>query len=69
MYTHSYYHIQLIPVVALGLVPIIEAIRSRISSETRWLKAALDCHRRFCHRISGMDRAFGPGRAGRGLSP
>ena len=26
MYTHSYYHIQLIPVVALGLVPIIEAV-------------------------------------------
>jgi 4-amino-4-deoxy-L-arabinose transferase-like glycosyltransferase len=41
MYTHSYYHIQLIPVVALGLVPIIEAVAVRVSSETRWLKAAL----------------------------
>jgi hypothetical protein len=40
MYTHSYYHIQLIPVVALGLVPIVEAILVRISSESRWLKAA-----------------------------
>jgi len=40
MYTHSYYHIQLIPVVALGLVPIIEAILVRISTESRWLKAA-----------------------------
>jgi len=41
MYTHSYYHIQLIPVVALGLVPIIEAVVVRVSRETRWLKAAL----------------------------
>ncbi len=41
MYTHSYYHIQLIPVVALGLAPIIEAVSVRVSSETRWLKAAL----------------------------
>jgi hypothetical protein len=41
MYTHSYYHIQLIPVVALGLVPIIEAVAVRVSRETRWLKAAL----------------------------
>ena len=41
MYTHSYYHIQLIPVVALGLVPIIEAVAVRMSGETRWLKAAL----------------------------
>ena len=41
MYTHSYYHIQLIPVVALGLVPIIEAVAVRVSGEKRWLKAAL----------------------------
>ena len=41
MYTHSYYHIQLIPMVALGLVPIIEAVSVRVSGETRWLKAAL----------------------------
>jgi len=41
MYTHSYYHIQLIPVIALGLVPIIEAVAVRVSRETRWLKAAL----------------------------
>ena len=31
MYTHSYYHIQLIPVVALGLVPIIEAVAVRVA--------------------------------------
>ena len=41
MYTHSYYHIQLIPIVALGLVPIIETVAVRISRESRWLKAAL----------------------------
>lgn len=41
MYTHSYYHIQLIPVVALGLVPIIEVVSVRVSGETRWLKTAL----------------------------
>ena len=41
MYTHSYYHIQLIPVVALGLVPIVETVAVRVSGETRWLKAAL----------------------------
>jgi 4-amino-4-deoxy-L-arabinose transferase-like glycosyltransferase len=52
MYTHSYYHIQLIPVVALGLVPIIETVAVRVlrpatsgsvegAGEARWLKAAL----------------------------
>ena len=41
MYTHSYYHIQLIPVVALGLVPIVETVAVRVSRETRGLKAAL----------------------------
>ncbi len=41
MYTHSYYHIQLIPVVALGLVPIIETVAVRVSREARWLKAVL----------------------------
>jgi 4-amino-4-deoxy-L-arabinose transferase-like glycosyltransferase len=41
MYTHSYYHIQLIPIVALGLVPVIEAVAARTSSETRWLKATV----------------------------
>lgn len=40
MYTHSYYHIQLIPVVALGLAPMVEAVAVRVASETRWLKAA-----------------------------
>ncbi|HUH98549.1 MAG TPA: glycosyltransferase family 39 protein [Anaerolineales bacterium] len=41
MYTHSYYHIQLIPVVALGLVPISEALAVRVSGQPRWLNAAL----------------------------
>ncbi len=41
MYTHSYYHIQLIPIVALGLVPVIETVAAQVSGKTRWLKAAL----------------------------
>ena len=41
MYTHSYYHIQLIPVVALGLVPVIEVVVVKASGLTRFWKAAL----------------------------
>ena len=40
MYTHSYYHIQLIPVVALGLASIVEAIVVPASSLPRVWKAA-----------------------------
>ncbi len=40
MYTHSYYHIQLIPVIALGLAPIIETVAARLSGEARWFQAA-----------------------------
>lgn len=29
MYTHSYYHLQLVPVIALGLVPVVEAVIQR----------------------------------------
>jgi hypothetical protein len=29
MYTHSYYHLQIIPVIALALVPVIEAVIDR----------------------------------------
>lgn len=41
MYTHSYYHIQLIPVVALGLAPAIETVAAKASGLTRFWKAAL----------------------------
>jgi hypothetical protein len=41
MLTHSYYHIQLVPVVALGLVPIVEAVVLRASAIGRGWKAAL----------------------------
>ncbi len=41
MFTHSYYHIQLIPVVALGLAPIIEAVVVPASNLPRALKAML----------------------------
>lgn len=40
MYTHSYYHIQLIPVIALGLAPIVETVAARLSREARWFQAA-----------------------------
>ena len=29
MYTHSYYHLQIIPVIALALVPVVEAVMER----------------------------------------
>ncbi len=68
MYTHSYYHIQLIPVVALGLVPIIEAVAVRVSSETRWLKAALIAIVVFVIGYQAWIARCGSGCAGSGLS-
>mgnify|MGYP006954411319 CR=1 FL=1 len=41
MYTHSYYHIQLTPIIALGLAPIAEAVIHRASGEKRIWQAAL----------------------------
>ncbi|MCL4528956.1 MAG: glycosyltransferase family 39 protein [Chloroflexi bacterium] len=41
MYTHTYYHIQLTPVVALGLAPVAEAVAAKASGLTRFWKAAL----------------------------
>jgi hypothetical protein len=41
MLTHSYYHIQLVPVVALGLVPVIEAVAVRAAAMRRAWQAAL----------------------------
>lgn len=41
MFTHSYYHIQLVPVVALGLAPIIETVAVQASGLRRGWKAAL----------------------------
>ncbi len=35
MYTHSYYHLQLTPIVALGLSPLIEVVARRASEEKR----------------------------------
>ncbi len=40
MFTHSYYHIQLIPVVALGLAPVVQALIDRLSNESRWFQLA-----------------------------
>ena len=41
MYTHSYYHIQLTPIVALGLSPLAEAVTRRAVGEKRIWQAAL----------------------------
>ncbi|MGZ6346869.1 MAG: ArnT family glycosyltransferase [Anaerolineales bacterium] len=40
MYTHSYYHIQLVPIIALGLAPILETVAVRLSREARWFQVA-----------------------------
>ena len=42
MFTHSYYHLQLVPVIALGLLPITEALVERARAIRRvWRMAAL----------------------------
>ena len=41
MYTHSYYHIQMIPVVALGLAPIASLLAERAASQTLRFRLAL----------------------------
>lgn len=42
MFTHSYYHLQLVPVVALGLVGVAEALISAVTGLSRgWKLAAL----------------------------
>jgi hypothetical protein len=41
MYTHSYYHIQLTPIIALGLSPLVETVAARTSREKRIWQAAL----------------------------
>ncbi len=41
MYTHSYYHIQLTPIIALGLSPLAEAVTRRAVGEKRIWQAAL----------------------------
>ncbi len=41
MFTHSYYHIQLVPLVALGLAPLAEAVFSRVAGSPRWMQGAL----------------------------
>ena len=41
MATHSYYHIQLVPVVALGLAPLVEALADRARALDRGWRAAI----------------------------
>jgi hypothetical protein len=41
MYTHSYYHIQLTPIIALGLAPLAEAVIRKVVGEKRVWQVAL----------------------------
>ncbi|MFH1185457.1 MAG: glycosyltransferase family 39 protein [Chloroflexota bacterium] len=42
MFTHSYYHLQLVPVIAIGLLPVAEAVIARAQGVSRvWRAAAL----------------------------
>jgi 4-amino-4-deoxy-L-arabinose transferase-like glycosyltransferase len=41
MFTHSYYHIQIIPLVALGLAPVAEALIEQVRLSPRWMQAGL----------------------------
>ncbi len=36
MYTHNYYHLQLIPIIALSLIPVAEVILERLGQQTRF---------------------------------
>src|SRR3990172_5106955 len=39
MYTHNYYHLQLIPIISLSLIPVAEAILERLGRQTRFWQA------------------------------
>jgi 4-amino-4-deoxy-L-arabinose transferase-like glycosyltransferase len=42
MYTHNYYHLQLIPIIALSLVPVVELLLDRLQQQSRlWQAGAL----------------------------
>jgi hypothetical protein len=41
-YTHSYYHLQLVPVISLGLAPLFDLLTARLASQPlRWRLAFL----------------------------
>ncbi len=41
MYTHSYYHIQLIPVIALGIAPLAHLITEQVKGQGRFWRSLL----------------------------
>ena len=41
MYTHSYYHIQLIPVIALGIAPIAHLVTEQAKGQGRFWRSLL----------------------------
>ncbi len=40
MYTHSYYHLQLVPIVALSLAPVAQRLLGELPSQPRWAQGA-----------------------------
>ncbi len=40
MYTHSYYHLQLIPIVALSLAPVAQRLLGALPQQPRWAQTA-----------------------------
>jgi len=41
MFTHSYYHIQVVPLVALGLAPVAQVVLSRAEQSPRWVRVGM----------------------------
>jgi 4-amino-4-deoxy-L-arabinose transferase-like glycosyltransferase len=41
MYTHSYYHIQLVPIIALGIAPIAHLVIEQIKGQERFWRSLL----------------------------
>ena len=40
MYTHSYYHLQLVPIVALSLAPVAQRLLGALPQQPRWTQTA-----------------------------
>ncbi|HSO26670.1 MAG TPA: glycosyltransferase family 39 protein [Anaerolineales bacterium] len=41
MYTHSYYHLRLVPFLALSLAPVAQVLLAQVKTNVRWWKAGL----------------------------
>jgi 4-amino-4-deoxy-L-arabinose transferase-like glycosyltransferase len=59
MYTHSYYHIQLIPLIALGLAVVLDPLFQKIATLDRMGRTAAHCPGSGHDRISRLGGAVG----------